>query len=360
MNQNIVSAVFDNHSEAESAVGELRQSGVRDSALSVIARNDSGGGDYGDANTHEAKEKGEGLLKGALAGGGVGALLGIAALAIPGVGPLAAAGAIAASAVPEAVAIGAGAGALAGGLSGLLKKHGVSDEDAGYYEGRINDGGVFVSVDTSDGAITPQAAQEILSRAGGHSSSSPRTSQPTASGGNTSGGSQTSTSSTHHGQAVQEERIPIVEEELRVGKREVEHGGARVHTHVEETPVSEQVNLREEHVSVERRPVDQPISSTELDRGDLLQDRDIQMTARAEEAVVGKEARVREEVVVRKTAEERTENISDTVRHTEVEVDEGRSTSSEEGRGAFGFSDQSTSDASERQHDKDGSMQGGR
>jgi hypothetical protein len=171
MNQNIVSAVFDSHSEAETAARELRQAGVPDSALSVIARNDSGGGDYGDANTHEAKEKGEGLIKGALAGGGVGALLGIAALAIPGVGPLAAAGAIAASAVPEAVAIGAGAGALFGGLSGLLKKHGVSDEDAGYYEGRINEGGVFVSVDTREAGIGAEAAQDILYRYGGHSAS---------------------------------------------------------------------------------------------------------------------------------------------------------------------------------------------
>jgi hypothetical protein len=126
----LVSAVFDSHAEAERAVSELRAAGVRDSALSVIARSDSGHGDYGDATTHEAKEKGGSALKGALGGGAVGALLGIAALAIPGVGPLAAAGAIAASAAPEAAAIGAGVGALAGGVSGLLKKHGVSEEDA--------------------------------------------------------------------------------------------------------------------------------------------------------------------------------------------------------------------------------------
>jgi hypothetical protein len=175
MNQNIVSAVFDSHSEAESAVRELRQAGVRDSALSVIARRDGDGGDYGDVDTHEAKEKGEGLLKGALAGGTVGALLGIAALAIPGVGPLAAAGAIAASAVPEAAAIGAGAGALAGGLGGLLKKHGVSDEDASYYEGRIHEGGVFVSVDTSDAGIDSETARDILYRSGGHSASRSKT-----------------------------------------------------------------------------------------------------------------------------------------------------------------------------------------
>ena len=171
MNQDIVSAVFDSHSEAETAARELRQAGVPDSALSVIARHDSGEGDYGDATTHEAKEKGEGLLKGALAGGGVGALLGIAALAIPGVGPLAAAGAIAASAVPEAAAIGAGVGALAGGLGGLLKKHGVSEEDASYYESSIQGGGVFVSVNARDAGISAQTAQDILYRFGGHSAS---------------------------------------------------------------------------------------------------------------------------------------------------------------------------------------------
>jgi uncharacterized membrane protein len=167
----VVSAVFDNQSEAERAVSELRSAGVRDSALSVIARHEGAGGDYGGAKTHEVKEKGEGLVKGALGGGAVGALLGIAALAIPGVGPLAAAGAIAAGAVPEAAAVGAGVGALTGGLTGLLTKHGVSDDDAKYYEGRINSGGVFVSVNTSDAGISAATAQDILYRAGGHSSS---------------------------------------------------------------------------------------------------------------------------------------------------------------------------------------------
>lgn len=175
MTQRIISAVFDSHSEAEAAVRELRQAGVRDSALSVIARESEEGGDYGDVDTTEAKEKGEGALKGALMGGGAGALLGIAALAIPGVGPLVAAGAIAASAVPGAAAIGAGVGAVAGGLTGLLKGHGVSDDDAGYYEGRIHEGGVFVSVDTEDAGISAATAQDILSRYGGHSASRAKT-----------------------------------------------------------------------------------------------------------------------------------------------------------------------------------------
>lgn len=176
MNDNLISAVFDSHSEAEAAARDLRQAGVPDSALSVIARRQEESGDYGDANTHEAKEKGEGALKGALGGAGIGALLGIAALAIPGVGPLAAAGAIASSAIPEAAAIGAGAGALAGGLSGMLTKHGVSEEDAGYYEERINDGGVFLSVDASAAGISADEARDILQRNGGHNASSARTS----------------------------------------------------------------------------------------------------------------------------------------------------------------------------------------
>jgi len=175
MNQNIVSAVFDSQSDAETAVRELRQAGVRDSALSIIARREGADGDYGDATTHEVSDKSEGLIKGAIGGAGVGALLGIAALAIPGVGPLVAAGAIATSAIPGAAAIGAGVGAVAGGLTGMLTEHGVSEDDATYYEGRINDGGVFVSVDTSDAGITRETAEDILYRNGGHSSTRART-----------------------------------------------------------------------------------------------------------------------------------------------------------------------------------------
>jgi hypothetical protein len=168
MNQNLVSAIFDSRSEAETAVSELRSAGVRDSALSIIAQHD-GKNTTSDGSGNDTGDTG-GLVKGLIGGAGVGALLGIAALAIPGVGPLAAAGAIAASAVPDGAAIGAGIGALTGGLTGLLTKHGVSGEDATYYEGRINNGGVFVSVDTSDAGISSETARDILYRYGGHSS----------------------------------------------------------------------------------------------------------------------------------------------------------------------------------------------
>jgi len=118
-----------------------------------------------------------------------------------------------------------------------------------------------------------------------------------------------------------EEAIPIVEERLQVGKRQVEHGRIRVRSYVVETPVQEQVTLRQEQVEIEREPVDRPL--TAADNADF-QERTIEATESAEEPVVSKEARVREEVRLRKAAQERTETVSDTVRHTEVEVDDQR------------------------------------
>jgi hypothetical protein len=173
MHHNLVSAVFDNHSEAERAVSELRRLGVADSSLSVIAQHEgrttttSGDGEVTD-DGHRS------VLRGILGGGALGAGLGVAALAIPGVGPLAAAGAIAASAVPEAMAIGAAAGAVGGTLNEVLTKHGVSKEDAHYYGERIKSGGVFVSVDTGAGNVSAAEAQEVLYSCGGHSSTRAR------------------------------------------------------------------------------------------------------------------------------------------------------------------------------------------
>ena len=120
-----------------------------------------------------------------------------------------------------------------------------------------------------------------------------------------------------------EEVIPVVEETLAVGKREVSRGGVRVRSYIVETPVSEQVSLHEEHVSVERRSV-----TGGTVPADAFRERTIEMTETAEEAVVGKTARVVEEVVVGKTATDRTETISDTVRRTEVEVDDVAGTKS--------------------------------
>lgn len=118
-----------------------------------------------------------------------------------------------------------------------------------------------------------------------------------------------------------EEVIPVVEEQLRVGKREVEHGRVRVRSYMVETPVQEQVSLRQEHVTIERRPVDRAVTGSEA----LFQDRTIEAEERSEEAVISKDARVKEELVIGKTANQRTETVSDSVRRTEVEVEDDRS-----------------------------------
>ena len=120
-----------------------------------------------------------------------------------------------------------------------------------------------------------------------------------------------------------DEVIPIAEEELHVGKREVGHGRVRIQSRVVERPVSEQVTLREEHVEVERRPVSGTTQAGTIS-GDPFQERTIEVEERSEEAVVSKEARVVEEVVVRKDVEQRTETVSDTVRKTEVDVEDDR------------------------------------
>ncbi len=113
--------------------------------------------------------------------------------------------------------------------------------------------------------------------------------------------------------------IPVIQEELQVGKRVVQRGGVRIFQHVVETPVEESVQLREEHVSVERHPLNEP--ATEADMA-TLKEGSFEVRESAEEAVVAKTARVVEEVVVGKDVSERTETISDTVRRTDVEVEQ--------------------------------------
>ncbi len=125
--------------------------------------------------------------------------------------------------------------------------------------------------------------------------------------------------------AAESTTIPVVEEQLRVGKREVNRGSVRVRTYIVEEPVHEEVRLREERVNVERQPVNEPTRPVAAGSPeDLLQERTIEVSETAEQAVVGKEARVTERVVVSKDTDERVEPIDDTVRRTKVEVEDER------------------------------------
>ena len=120
--------------------------------------------------------------------------------------------------------------------------------------------------------------------------------------------------------ALGEETIQLAEERLRVGKRDVNHGRVRLRSYVVEKPVSEQVSLHSERVDVSRRPVDRALGAGE----NLFQERTISAEEHEEEAVVSKEARVVEEISLGKVAQDRTQEIRDTLRKTEVEVQDER------------------------------------
>jgi len=112
--------------------------------------------------------------------------------------------------------------------------------------------------------------------------------------------------------------IPVTEESLQVGKREVQRGGVRIISRVVEKPVEATVSLREEHATVTRRPVDRAVT----DADHAFKDQSIEVRETAEEAVVGKTARVVEEVEIGKQSDVREETIRDTVRKTEVDVEQ--------------------------------------
>lgn len=113
--------------------------------------------------------------------------------------------------------------------------------------------------------------------------------------------------------------IPVIEEELNVGKRQVETGGMRVRSRIIDRPVEENLRLREERVTIERTPVNRPATESDLN---TFRDGEIEVRERAEVPVVNKQARVVEEINVRKDVQERDEVVRDTVRKTEVEVDQ--------------------------------------
>jgi len=124
--------------------------------------------------------------------------------------------------------------------------------------------------------------------------------------------------------------IPVVEEDIAIDKREVERGHVRIYSRVTEQPVEESVRLREEKVTVERRPVNRPATDADVAAAGKEV---IELTETAEEPVVSKRARVVEEVVVQKEVTEHTETVRGTERHTDVDVQREPETATETRRG---------------------------
>jgi uncharacterized protein (TIGR02271 family) len=115
-------------------------------------------------------------------------------------------------------------------------------------------------------------------------------------------------------------KIDLVKEQLAVGKRVVNRGGVRVIKRTIERPVEQSISLREEKVAVDRRAVDRPLAGA--DANDAFKDQTFEVSENAEEVVASKTARVVGEVLVGKTAKDRTETVRDTLRETDVKVEQ--------------------------------------
>jgi uncharacterized membrane protein len=147
-----VVGLFENYTDADRAVSELNTRGFTRNEISVAARDSAirdrmMTGETG-AERAVAESAGAGAIGGATLGGLTGLLVGLGALAIPGIGPVVAAGTLAT--VLGSTAVGAGVGAAAGGLIGALVGMGIPEEDATFYAEGVKRGGVLVTVQTSD------------------------------------------------------------------------------------------------------------------------------------------------------------------------------------------------------------------
>jgi uncharacterized protein (TIGR02271 family) len=201
---------------------------------------------------------------------------------------------------------------------GTLSADGVPEAEAQAYAEAVRRGGAVVLVDAADERADRAVA--IMERA-------PAVDRETRTGAD---------AARERGRAGAREvetgdvKVPVVEEELHVGTRQVQRGGVRLYTRVTERPVEETVRLRDETVHVERHPVDRP--ATEADVA-AATERTVEVTETDEEAVARKQARVVEEVVVRKDVQEHTDTVRDTVRRTEVEVEPVGAEHAREARG---------------------------
>ncbi|MRG57965.1 hypothetical protein GF108_20575 [Phyllobacterium sp. SYP-B3895] len=139
----IVTGLFDDYDDARAAVNALEDAGVASSDISIVRR---GGAGDGESNAGEGAAAGAGV--GAVVGGAGGLLAGLGMLAIPGVGPVVAAGWLAATAAGAAA--GAVAGGAAGGIIGSMTGAGVSEEDAHVYAEGVRRGGTLVTVQAEE------------------------------------------------------------------------------------------------------------------------------------------------------------------------------------------------------------------
>lgn len=183
-----------------------------------------------------------------------------------------------------------------------------NSEDASYYSDAVNRGNLVVTVD-ADSADDAQRAVQIMNRLGAdiEGGATPNRNNVT---------DIKETKATQKGNAGKA-TIPVIEEDIDVGKRQVEGGGVRVQSRIIERPVEEHVRLREERVNVERHPVNRPVTDADIR---AFREGTFEVRERSEQPVVNKKARVVEEVAINKDVNVRDHTVKDTVRRTDVDV----------------------------------------
>ena len=155
-----VFGIYPNRANAEEAVDALRKAGFRNSDVSALLPENVGTKDFAhEKNTKAPEGTAAGAATGGVLGGALGWLAGIGSLAIPGVGPLIAAGPI------MGALAGVGVGGALGGMIGALVGMGMPEYEAKRYEGRVRAGGILLSVHC-DNADWVKRAKQILQETG--------------------------------------------------------------------------------------------------------------------------------------------------------------------------------------------------
>jgi hypothetical protein len=161
-----VFGIYPTYASVEAGVDALKEAGFRNTDISVLFPENVGTKDFAHQKSTKAPEGATtGAGTGAVLGGALGWLVGIGALAIPGVGPFVAAGPI------MAALAGVGVGGAVGGIAGALIGMGIPEYEAKRYEGRVKQGGILLSVH-SDSSEWTKRAKEILKQTGAEDISS--------------------------------------------------------------------------------------------------------------------------------------------------------------------------------------------
>jgi len=306
-----VVGVFHDMDDARDAVDALKDAGFAANDIGLLAHDRERGREVAEetgTRSHVGEGAATGLVAGGLLGGLGGWLVGIGALAIPGVGPFIAAGAL--GAALTGAAVGAGVGAIAGALVGL----GIPEDEAKYYEGEVRGGRTLVTV-RSDGRY--DEAREIMRDHGAYDIEDRDTeraiNRPVADNTGAASGYMAGGMTDTAGQ----QRMELRQEELRADKQQVETGSVTLRKDVVEEQRSIDVPVTREEVTIERRPVerrpsDRPIEAT---------GQTIEVPVHEEQVEVEKRPVVYEEVGVGTRAVTETQSVSETVRREEARLD---------------------------------------